>query len=101
MTRTNSCMIALALATFVSASATMPSVAAPMSNAAALRAAAPDDVTEVRQRSRRGWHRGYGLRSFGRAFGYSRGWGYGGSGNNSPAATGGGSLGYNRGIYAN
>jgi hypothetical protein len=102
MTRTNSCMIALALATFVSASATTPSVAVPISNAAALRAAAPDDVAEVRQRSRRGWHRGYGLRSFG-AYGYSRGWGgwgYGGS-NNSPAATGGGSLGYNRGIYVN
>jgi hypothetical protein len=52
MTRANSAMIALALAIFVSASATMPSVAAPISNAAALRAAAPDDLTQVRQRRR-------------------------------------------------
>jgi hypothetical protein len=96
-TRTNSCMIALGLATFVSASAMTPAIAAPMSNAAALRAAVSDDITQVRQRIRRGWHRGYGFRSFGRAFGYSRGYGYGG-GANSPAATGGGSLGYNRGL---
>jgi hypothetical protein len=96
-TGTKSCMIALALAAFVSASATTPSVAAPLaSSAAALRAAAFDDVTQVR-RSHRGWH---SYRSFGRAFNYSRGYGYGG-GANSPAATGGGSLGYNRGIYAN
>jgi hypothetical protein len=103
MTRTNSCMIALALATFVSASATTPSVAVPMSNAAALRAAATDDVTQIRQRSRRGWNRAYRYGPFFGAYGYSRGWGYGGYGgsNNSPAATGGGSLGYNRGIYAN
>jgi hypothetical protein len=103
MTRTKSYVIALGLAALVFASATMPSIAAPLaSSAAALRAAASDsdDVTQVRQRSRRGWHRGSGFRSFGRAFGYSRGYGYGGS-RDSPAATGGGSLGYNRGIHAN
>jgi hypothetical protein len=71
-------MIALGLATFLSASATMPSLAAaPMSNAAALRAAAPDEITQVRQRSQRGWRRAYGYRSFGRAYGYSRGRGNG------------------------
>src|SRR5262245_6228566 len=101
MTRMKSCTIALGLATFVSASATIPAAAAPLaSSAAALRAAAAsDDITQVRQ-SRRGWHRGYDYRSFGRAFGYSGGYGHGGS-RDSPAATGGGSLGYNRQIYAN
>jgi hypothetical protein len=96
-TRTKGGMIAIGLGAFVSASVAMPSVAAPLaSSAAALRAAVSDDVTQVRRHSRRGWHRGYGFRSFGRAFGYSRGYGYGGS--NSPAATGGGSLGYNRSL---
>ena len=99
-TSTKGSMIALGLAAFLSVSAMTPSVAAPLaSSAAALGAAASDDVIQVRQHSRQGWHR-YGFRSFGRAFNYSRGYGYGG-GANSPAATGGGSLGYNRGIYAN
>jgi hypothetical protein len=74
MTQNKSAMRALGLAIFLSAAATMPSVAAaPMSNAAALRTAVPDDVTEVRQRSRRGWRRAYGYQPFGRAYGYSRG----------------------------
>jgi hypothetical protein len=99
--RPKSSMIALGLTAFASASALTPSVAAPLaSSAAALRAAASDDVTQVRQRSRQGWHRGYRFHSFGRAFNYSPRYGYGGS-SNSPAATGGGSVGYNRGIYAN
>jgi hypothetical protein len=74
MTRTKTSMTVLGLATFLTAGGTMPSIAAaPMSNAAALRAAAPDDITQVRQRSRRGWYRAYGYRPFGRVYGYS--WG--------------------------
>ena len=76
ITRTKGCLIAVGLAALISASA-MPSIAAPISNAAALGAAMSDGITQVRY-SHRGWHRGYGFRSFGRAFNYSRGYGYGG-----------------------
>jgi hypothetical protein len=77
--RAKSCMIALGLVSLVSASAMTPSLAAPISNAAALRATMSGDITQVRERGRRGWRRGYG--SFSRAYNYSRGYGYGGTRN--------------------
>jgi hypothetical protein len=73
-THSKSWMSVLGLAACVAVSATAsPAAAAPISNAAALRAAVPNDITQVRLRSHRGWRRAYGYRSFGRAYGYSRG----------------------------
>jgi hypothetical protein len=89
MTHTKGCVIALGLAAFASAGAMTPAIAAPKSKPAAVRAS--DDATQVRS-----GRRGSGSRSVGRAVNDRSGWS-----RNSPEATGGGSLGYNRNIYYN
>jgi hypothetical protein len=86
MTHARNSVIALGLAAILAASAAVPSLAATaMSNAAGLRSAAPDNVTQIRDRGRRNGPRAnvYGgpTRPYLGAYGAANGYGYRGSAN--------------------